>query len=111
MTNHPTPAQIETLVEFLEQNVGIAKGLLRTNQAKMEIKRQWASVAITLNSLGGANKNGQGWAKEHQMTQSVPVASPAENVNLGLENQAAVIGSCTSPIPGTSQDTLQITSA
>ncbi|CAG5026364.1 unnamed protein product [Parnassius apollo] len=172
MTNRPTLAQIETLVEFLEQNVGIAKGLLRTNQAKMEIKRQWASVAITLNSLGGANKDGQGWAKywaekkcalkklcaqhsnsmrrtgggsaddlsmlsdldkrlvavmggqefavgdsqlavdpfhhtEHQMTQSVPAASPAENVNLGLENQAAVIGSCTSPIPGTSQDTLQ----
>ncbi|CAG5000789.1 unnamed protein product [Parnassius apollo] len=135
MTNRPTLAQIETLVEFLEQNVGIAKGLLRTNQAKMEIKRQWASVAITLNSLGGANKDGQGWAKywaekkcalkklcaQHSNSMrrtgggsaddlpmlSVPAASPAENVNLGLENQAAVIGSCTSPIPGTSQDTLQ----
>ncbi|CAG5059965.1 unnamed protein product [Parnassius apollo] len=172
MAKRPTLAQMETLVEFLEQNVGIAKGLLRTNQAKMEIKRQWASVAITLNSLGGANKDGQGWAKywaekkcalkklcaqhsksmrragggssddlpmlseldkrlvavmggqefavrdsqlavdpfhhtEHQMTQSVPAASQAENVNLDLENQAAVIGSCTSPIPGTSQDTPQ----
>ncbi|CAK1597588.1 unnamed protein product [Parnassius mnemosyne] len=172
MANRPTLAQIEALVEFLEQNVGIAKGLLRTNQAKMEVKRQWASVATTLNSLGGANKDGQGWAKywaekkcalkklcaqhsksmrrtgggspddlpmlsaldkrlvavmggqefafgdcqlavdpfhhlEHQMIQANPLTSPAEKINLQSENEEVVIGICTSPIPGTSQDTPQ----
>ncbi|XP_026743398.1 uncharacterized protein LOC113505083 isoform X1 [Trichoplusia ni] len=63
MTNRPTYSQIECLVEFLEQNPGIAKGLLRTSQAKLETKRKWASLATSLNSIGGANKDGQGWAK------------------------------------------------
>ncbi|CAG4964953.1 unnamed protein product [Parnassius apollo] len=79
MANRPTLAQIETLVEFLEQNVGIAKGLLRTNQAKMEIKRQWASVAITLNSLRGANKDGQGWAK-HSNSMRRPGGGSADDL-------------------------------
>lgn len=63
MTNRPSHAQLEGLVDFLEQNPGIAKGLLRTSQGKMETKRKWANLAISLNSLGGANKNGEGWAK------------------------------------------------
>ncbi|KAF9406109.1 hypothetical protein HW555_013415 [Spodoptera exigua] len=63
MTNRPSYAQLEGLVEFLEQNPGIAKGLLRTTQAKLETKRKWATLATSLNSLGGANKDGQGWAK------------------------------------------------
>ncbi|KAJ8728922.1 hypothetical protein PYW07_006618 [Mythimna separata] len=63
MANRPSYAQLEGLVEFLEQNPGIAKGLLRTAQGKLEMKRKWENLATTLNSLGGANKNGQGWAK------------------------------------------------
>lgn len=63
MANRPSYAQLEGLVEFLEQNPGIAKGLLRTAQGKLETKRKWENLATTLNSLGGANKNGQGWAK------------------------------------------------
>ncbi|KAJ8728528.1 hypothetical protein PYW07_006224 [Mythimna separata] len=42
---------------------GIAKVLLRTAQGKLETKRKWEKLATTLYSLGGANKNGQGWAK------------------------------------------------
>ncbi|XP_037297345.1 uncharacterized protein LOC119190166 isoform X2 [Manduca sexta] len=61
--NRPIYAQLEGLVEFLEQNPGIAKGLLRTAQAKIETKRKWATVATSLNALGGAVKDGQGWAK------------------------------------------------
>ncbi|XP_041987056.1 uncharacterized protein LOC121738862 [Aricia agestis] len=63
MANRPCYAQLESLAEFLEQNPGIAKGLLRTSQGKMETKRKWANLAISLNSLGGANKTGEGWAK------------------------------------------------
>ncbi|PZC80773.1 hypothetical protein B5X24_HaOG213997 [Helicoverpa armigera] len=61
MSNRPSYRQ--GLVEFLEQNPAIAKGLLRTSQGKLETKRKWATLATSLNSLGGANKNGQGWAK------------------------------------------------
>ncbi|CAB3223746.1 unnamed protein product [Arctia plantaginis] len=43
MTSRPSYCQLEGLVDFLEQNPSIAKGLLRT--------------------LGGAIKDGQGWAK------------------------------------------------
>ncbi|KAJ0176456.1 hypothetical protein K1T71_007635 [Dendrolimus kikuchii] len=63
MTNRPSFAQLEGLVEFLQENPGIAKGLLRTIQGKADTKRKWASLAISLNALGGANKDGQGWAK------------------------------------------------
>lgn len=63
MASRPTQMQIEYLVEFLEQNPGIAKGLLRTTQAKQHNKRRWEELAAEINALGGASKNGQGWAK------------------------------------------------
>ena len=63
MTNRPTTIQLEALVEFLEENPGIARGLLRTAQAKQETKRKWAQIAISFNSLGGVHKDGPGWAK------------------------------------------------
>ncbi|KAJ8711172.1 hypothetical protein PYW07_008414 [Mythimna separata] len=63
MSNRPSQAQLECLAEFLEQNPGIAKGLLRTTQGKVETKRKWENLSTTLNSLGGAKRNGQGWAK------------------------------------------------
>lgn len=63
MTNRPSYAQLEALVEFLEQNPGIAKGLLRTALAQVETKRKWANLATSLNAIGGANKDGHGWAK------------------------------------------------
>ncbi|CAB3242120.1 unnamed protein product [Arctia plantaginis] len=63
MTSRPSYCQLEGLVDFLEQNPSIAKGLLRTFQAKLETKEKWASLATRLNALGGAIKDGQGWAK------------------------------------------------
>ncbi|XP_053616023.1 uncharacterized protein LOC128678473 [Plodia interpunctella] len=63
MANRPTLHQIEALVEFLEQNQGIARGLLRTQQAKVETKRKWQEFAVTTNAMGGVIKNGQAWAK------------------------------------------------
>ncbi|CAB3241163.1 unnamed protein product [Arctia plantaginis] len=63
MTSRPSYCQLEALVDFLEQNPSVAKGLLRTLQAKLETKEKWASLATRLNALGGAIKDGQGWAK------------------------------------------------
>lgn len=62
--SRPTISQLEALVDFLEQNPEIAKGQLRTVQAKQEAKRKWASLAITLNALGGADKDGAGWMND-----------------------------------------------
>ncbi|CAG9786748.1 unnamed protein product [Diatraea saccharalis] len=63
MPSRPSHLQVEGLVEFLEQNPNIAKGLLKTAQGKTETKRKWAQIAVTLNALGGVNKDGPGWAK------------------------------------------------
>ncbi|KAH9632247.1 hypothetical protein HF086_002882 [Spodoptera exigua] len=51
-----TPMNRAELKKFL--GVLLAMGL-----AKLETKRKWATLATSLNSLGGANKDGQGWAK------------------------------------------------
>ncbi|KAL4702260.1 hypothetical protein ACJJTC_002855 [Scirpophaga incertulas] len=61
--SRPTSQQLEALVEFLELNSGIAKGLLRTAHAKHDTKRKWDDISINLNALGGAQKTGKGWAK------------------------------------------------
>lgn len=50
-------------MDFLTQNPGIAKGLLRTAHAKQQTKRKWDEIAVSLNALGGAQKDGKGWAK------------------------------------------------
>lgn len=69
MANRPSYGQLEGLVDFLEQNPGVAKGLLRTAQGKLKTKRKWENLATALNSLGGAIKNGQGWAKVIQYNE------------------------------------------
>lgn len=58
MSNRPTQMQMEALVEFLERNPGIAKGLLRTHQAKLDTKRKWQEFANATNALGGTVKDG-----------------------------------------------------
>ncbi|CAH1634788.1 unnamed protein product [Spodoptera littoralis] len=63
MSNRPSTLQLETLVEFLEQNPGIARGFLRTSLGKQESKQKWAEIAVTLNALGGVIKDGPGWSK------------------------------------------------
>lgn len=59
----PSQHQLESLADFLEQHPGIAKGLLRTANAKQETKRKWEEASVSLNALGGAQKDGKGWAK------------------------------------------------
>ena len=63
MTTRPSQLQLEHLVDFLEQNSGIAKGLMRTAHAKFDNRKKWEKLALTLNALGGAIKNGRRWAK------------------------------------------------
>ncbi|RVE44040.1 hypothetical protein evm_011338 [Chilo suppressalis] len=59
----PTYEQLEALVTFLEENPGIAKGHLRSSQAKWETKRKWEQISITLYAMGGTQKDAKGWSK------------------------------------------------
>nr|XP_013189809.1 unnamed protein product [Amyelois transitella] len=71
MANRPTQNQMVALVEFLERNPGIARGLLRTQQAKQETRKKWQEFAESTNALGGIIKDGQGWAKYWAEKKSV----------------------------------------
>lgn len=62
-TNRPSYPQLEALGDFLTQNPGIAKGCLRSAHGKQQTKLKWDEAAITINALGGAQKDGKGWAK------------------------------------------------
>ncbi|RVE54883.1 hypothetical protein evm_000250 [Chilo suppressalis] len=63
-TAHPSSAQVEALVEFMERNPGLAKGFLPTQNARERGRRQWEELAVRLNSLGGTIKNYKQWTKD-----------------------------------------------
>ncbi|XP_037964693.1 uncharacterized protein LOC105385876 isoform X2 [Plutella xylostella] len=54
---------MELLVEYLESNPGLARGLLKTAQGRSETKKKWISLASTLNAVGGSIKDGPAWCK------------------------------------------------
>ncbi|CAG9790354.1 unnamed protein product [Diatraea saccharalis] len=56
-STRPSYPQLEALVNFLEENLGIAKGHLRSAQGKWETKRKWEQITITLNAMGGTQKD------------------------------------------------------
>jgi hypothetical protein len=62
--------QLEALVQFLEDNPGIAKGHLQGPQGKLASKRLWEGLATTLNSLGCGTKDSKGWAKVNIITKN-----------------------------------------
>ncbi|KAL0810555.1 hypothetical protein ABMA28_010675 [Loxostege sticticalis] len=47
----------------MERNPGLAKGFLRTQNARERSRRQWEELAVRLNSLGGTIKNYKQWTK------------------------------------------------
>ncbi|KAJ8703983.1 hypothetical protein PYW07_013277 [Mythimna separata] len=62
-SSHPSSAQVETLVEFMERNPGMAKGFLRTQSARERSRRKWEELALRLNSMGGTIKTYKQWTK------------------------------------------------
>ncbi|KAJ8727869.1 hypothetical protein PYW08_016254 [Mythimna loreyi] len=56
-SSHPSSAQVETLVEFMERNPGMAKGFLRTQNARERSRRQWEELAVRLNSIHTPSKH------------------------------------------------------
>ncbi|KAG7311214.1 hypothetical protein JYU34_002241 [Plutella xylostella] len=61
--SRPSYRQGELLVEYLERNPELARGLLKTAQGRRETKKKWISLALTLNAVSGSIKDGRGWCK------------------------------------------------
>ncbi|KAJ8725933.1 hypothetical protein PYW08_004116 [Mythimna loreyi] len=47
----------------MERNPGMAKGFLRTQNARERSRRQWEELAVRLNSIGGTIKTYKQWTK------------------------------------------------
>ncbi|XP_041976811.1 uncharacterized protein LOC121733030 isoform X2 [Aricia agestis] len=88
-TSHPSPAQLEALVQFLERKPSLAKGFSKSLGAKQLAHKEWSRLATTLNSMGGCIKNDKKWIKQSENQESESPSILAR----GLYEE---------PIPGTS---------
>lgn len=62
-SSHPSRAQIDALIEFLEQNQSPAKGFSKVPSAKDAARRKWEQLSVKLNSMGGSIKTWKQWTK------------------------------------------------
>ncbi|XP_048488224.1 uncharacterized protein LOC125488488 isoform X4 [Plutella xylostella] len=60
---HPSPAQLNALIDFLERQPHLAKGIAKTQHAREKNRRQWDDLSLTLNSMGGTYKSPKQWTK------------------------------------------------
>ncbi|RVE51201.1 hypothetical protein evm_004166 [Chilo suppressalis] len=58
-----TPEQIEALLSFLDEHKDLARGRLRSIEAKVQAKRLWEELCNSLNAMGGSTKTAQQWQK------------------------------------------------
>ncbi|XP_045776965.1 uncharacterized protein LOC123875261 [Maniola jurtina] len=61
--SHPSRAQIESLLEYLQRNPSLAKGFSKVPSARDATRRSWEALALQLNSLGGCVKTSKQWIK------------------------------------------------
>ncbi|XP_047538346.1 ATP-dependent RNA helicase Ddx1 isoform X2 [Vanessa atalanta] len=62
--SHPSSAQVEALVSFLEDRPSLAKGLMKNRNAKARAIKEWEKISAILNcSCGGTIKSRQKWMK------------------------------------------------
>ncbi|XP_031764972.2 uncharacterized protein LOC116412938 isoform X2 [Galleria mellonella] len=65
---HPSRAQIETLLAFLEGNPSLAKEFSKVPSARDATRKKWERLTMTLNSIGGSVKSWKQWTKGEQST-------------------------------------------
>ncbi|KAJ8715984.1 hypothetical protein PYW08_013269 [Mythimna loreyi] len=77
----------------MERNPGMAKGFLRTQNARERSRRQWEELAVRLNSIGGTIKTYKQWTKENNTpspsheVQQIEGADTDNDSNLIEDNQ------------------------
>lgn len=60
----PNAAQLERLLEFLEENEDLARGHMRTVEGRLRSQALWADITEALNAIeGGCVKNVRQWQK------------------------------------------------
>ncbi|KAL4721258.1 hypothetical protein ACJJTC_000225 [Scirpophaga incertulas] len=89
-SSHPSSAQVETLVEFMERNPSLAKGFLRSQNARERGRRQWEEIAVRLNSLGGTIKTYKQWTKETNRPNQGHVLQNESRDNADVSQQHGV---------------------
>ncbi|XP_049866807.1 uncharacterized protein LOC126367356 isoform X1 [Pectinophora gossypiella] len=62
-SSHPSSAQIEAMIDFLERNPDLAKGFSKTLNARERSRRHWEVLSERLNSMGGTIKTYKQWTK------------------------------------------------
>ncbi|XP_069364176.1 uncharacterized protein [Maniola hyperantus] len=81
--SHPSRAQIESLLEFLQRNPSLAKGFSKVPSARVASRRSWEALALQLNNLGGCVKTSKQWIKTSASTsQTVEQASEELSISL-----------------------------
>ena len=61
--SRPTAAQIDALLNFLEEHRDLAQGNLRSIDGRTLNHRLWDEICTTLNAMGGCTKTTKQWQK------------------------------------------------
>ncbi|KAJ8737943.1 hypothetical protein PYW08_000538 [Mythimna loreyi] len=59
----PSYAQLEKLIEFMEENPKFAKGLMRCTPGRYETQLKWEELANILNNMDGITKTARQWSR------------------------------------------------
>lgn len=65
-----TSAQITALMDFMQENPELSKGLLNSGLEREELEAQWRELATTLNNMGGSVKSVEKWKQVSHFTPS-----------------------------------------
>ncbi|XP_045778553.1 uncharacterized protein LOC123876365 isoform X1 [Maniola jurtina] len=76
--SHPSRAQIESLLEYLQRNPSLAKGFSKVPSARNATRRSWEALALQLNSLGGCVKTSKQWIKTTASTSQAVEQAPGD---------------------------------
>ncbi|XP_022817855.1 uncharacterized protein LOC111350480 isoform X1 [Spodoptera litura] len=62
-TSHPSVAQVEWLVGWLERKPSLAKGFAKTPSGRLAASHEWDRITLRLNSIRGTLKSKKQWLK------------------------------------------------
>jgi hypothetical protein len=79
--HYMTDEQKKSLSDYMCSNPRLNSGKQLNNYTNRMMKEEWEQLALHLNSIGGANKNGAGWKKSWQDLRRGTKSKAAEMKN------------------------------
>ncbi|XP_035449896.2 uncharacterized protein LOC118275882 isoform X1 [Spodoptera frugiperda] len=61
--SHPSGAQVDALINWLERKPSLAKGFAKTPSGRLAASREWDRITLRLNSMGKTQKTKKQWIK------------------------------------------------